>query len=172
MYGDDAEDKEPRVAATAMVAAGTTAWLLVDSDETKVEDDDEEAAAEALRDAELHAAEVCVKVAAEAERAASAEAAEQAAHWASDMDKGLAYRRDVDWNTAARRDAAHRAETEREAGRRADTEHRMTVCRLEAAIHTAMAAIEATDIGGNSDGGALQLGEDSGGYVAAAVPST
>jgi hypothetical protein len=33
---------------------------------------------------------------------AEVEAAEQAAHWAAEMDKALAYRRDVEWNTAAR----------------------------------------------------------------------
>jgi hypothetical protein len=35
----------------AVVATGTTAWLLVDGDETEVEDDDKEAASEAQRDA-------------------------------------------------------------------------------------------------------------------------
>jgi hypothetical protein len=30
MYGDDAADEQSRVAATAVVAVGTTAWLLVD----------------------------------------------------------------------------------------------------------------------------------------------
>jgi hypothetical protein len=91
---------------------------------------------------------------------AAAKAAEQAAHWATEMDKALAYRRDVDRSTAAQQDAARRAETEWEAARRADTEHhierRMTVRRQEAAIHAAMAAIEATSVGGNNDGGALQ----------------
>jgi hypothetical protein len=112
MYGDDAEDEESRIAATAMVAAGTTAWLLVDGNETEVEDDDDEeveATTEAHRDAEQRAVEVRVKAAAEAaaevERAAAAEAAEHAAHWAAEMDKDLAYQRDVDRNTTARRDA-------------------------------------------------------------------
>jgi hypothetical protein len=70
MYGADAADEESRVAATAMLAAGTTAWLLIDSDEAEVEDDDDvdeeaEAAAKAQRDVELHAAELRVKAAAE-----------------------------------------------------------------------------------------------------------
>jgi hypothetical protein len=72
------------------------------------------------------------------------------------MDKALAYRRDVERNTAARRDAARRTETEWLAGRRTDFERRMTVRRQEAAIHAAMAAIEAAGISGNGDGGALQ----------------
>jgi hypothetical protein len=59
MYIDDAADEQSRVAATAVVAVGTTAWLLVDGDETEVEDDDDEeeaeAAAEAERDAQLRA---------------------------------------------------------------------------------------------------------------------
>jgi hypothetical protein len=51
MYDDDAEDKELRIAATAMVATGTTAWLLVDGDETEVEDDDDDEEAEATVEA-------------------------------------------------------------------------------------------------------------------------
>jgi hypothetical protein len=51
MYDDDAEDKESRIAATAMVAAETTAWLLVDGDETEVEDDDKEEEAKATVEA-------------------------------------------------------------------------------------------------------------------------
>jgi hypothetical protein len=42
----------------------------------------------------------------EAERVATAEAAERAAHWAAEMDKALAYRRDVE-----RREACCRAQT-------------------------------------------------------------
>jgi hypothetical protein len=135
MYGDDAADEESHVAAMAVVAAGTTAWLLVDGDETEVEDDDNdeeaEAVAEAHRDAQLHAVEVRIKVAAEAQRVAATEAgrvaddeaeereaAEQAVHWAAEMDKALAYRWDV---------------ARREATRRAETEHRMTVRRQEVA---------------------------------------
>jgi hypothetical protein len=132
---------------------------------------------EAQRGAELRAVEVHVKAAAEVElvkaaaeaqrvkaeaeveRAAVAEVAEQAAHWAAEMDKALAYRRDVDRNTAAQRDAGRRAETEQEAGRRADTEHPIEQCMTmrsqEAAISAAMAAIEAVEIGGHDDGGAL-----------------
>jgi hypothetical protein len=90
--------------------------------------------------------------------ATAAEAAEQAVHWAAEMDKAVAYRRDVDRNTAARRDAGHRAKTEREAGRRANTEHhierRMTVRRQEATIRVTMVAIEAADVGGHGDEGA------------------
>jgi hypothetical protein len=46
------------------------------------------------------------------ERATAVEAAEQAAHWATQIDKDLAYWRDIERNTAARRDAARLAETE------------------------------------------------------------
>jgi hypothetical protein len=55
MYDDDAEDKESCVAAMAMVAVGTTTWLLIYGNETEVEDDDKKAkaAAEAQHDAEL-----------------------------------------------------------------------------------------------------------------------
>jgi hypothetical protein len=48
MYIDDAADKESRVATMAVAAAGTTTWLLVDSDEKEVD-----AAAGVERDAEL-----------------------------------------------------------------------------------------------------------------------
>jgi hypothetical protein len=51
MYVDDAADEEPRVAATAVVATGTTAWLLVDDDETEVEADDKDEEAKAECDA-------------------------------------------------------------------------------------------------------------------------
>jgi hypothetical protein len=34
MYDNDVVDEESRVAATAVVAAGTTTWLPVDGDET------------------------------------------------------------------------------------------------------------------------------------------
>jgi hypothetical protein len=80
---------------------------------------------------------VRVKATVEAERVAVAEAereaaAEHAAHWATEMDKALAYQRDVD-----RRDV-HR----REAIRRAETEHRLerhrTLHHQEATIHVAM----------------------------------
>jgi hypothetical protein len=47
MYGDNAADEESRVAVTAVVAVGMTAWLLVDGDEREVEDDDEEEEAQA-----------------------------------------------------------------------------------------------------------------------------
>jgi hypothetical protein len=94
------------------------------------------------------------------ERATAVEAAEQAAHWATQINKDLAYWRDIERNTAARRDAARLAETEWEAGRRANTEHhierRITVHRQEAAIRAVMAAIEAVGVSGNGDGGALQ----------------
>jgi hypothetical protein len=169
IYDNNAADEESHIAATAMVAARTTAWLLVDGDETEVEDDDdeetedyddnEETEAEAQRDVELCAAAERVKAAAPEEEAV-VEAAEQAAHWAAEMDKALAYRRDVDWNAAARRDGARCVETERLAGRRADFDHliewRMTVHHQEGAIRVAMAAIEAVDFDGNGDGGTLQ----------------
>jgi hypothetical protein len=65
MYGKDAEDEELRIAATAMVAVGTATWLIVNSDETKVEDDDNdeeaEATVEAQRDADLRATDMRVK---------------------------------------------------------------------------------------------------------------
>jgi hypothetical protein len=108
-----------------------------------------------------------LRAAAEVERVKAAmeeevervKAAEQAAHWAVEMDKALAYRRDVGQNDAARRDADRRAETERLAGHRADFDYliewRMTVRRQEAAIRAAMAAIEAAGFGGNGDGGGL-----------------
>jgi hypothetical protein len=159
MYGDDAADEESPVAAMAVVAAGTTAWLLLDDEEA-------EAAAEAQRDVELCAAAERAKAAAEAERvkaaaeAKRARAAEQAAHWAAEMDKALAYRRDVGRNDAARRDVDPRAKTERLTGRRDDFDHLiercMTVRRQEAAIHAAIASIEAAGFSGNDDGGALQ----------------
>jgi hypothetical protein len=69
-----------RVAATAVVATGKTAWLLLDGDETEVEDDDKdetEAAVEAERDAELRAMEAERVAAAEAKRVVEAEAAER-----------------------------------------------------------------------------------------------
>jgi hypothetical protein len=68
MYGDDAKYEESRVAATAMVATGTTVWLHIDGDETEVEDNDDDKEAEAQRDAELRATEVRIKAAAEPER--------------------------------------------------------------------------------------------------------
>jgi hypothetical protein len=90
-----------------VVAVGTTAWLLVDGDETEMEDDDDDEEVEAQRDAQLRAAEVCVKAATEVERVAEREAeereaAERATHWAAEMDKALAYQRDVDRSTATR----------------------------------------------------------------------
>jgi hypothetical protein len=51
---------------------GTPAWLLIDGDEMEVEDEDNNKEAEEQRDAELHAAEVRVKAAAEAERVKAA----------------------------------------------------------------------------------------------------
>jgi hypothetical protein len=81
MYGDDAKYEESCVAATAMVATGTTVWLHIDGDETEVEDDDDdkeaEAVAEAQRNAELRAMEVRIKAAAEPKcvKAAAIEAA-------------------------------------------------------------------------------------------------
>jgi hypothetical protein len=106
------------------------------------------------------AAEAEEQAAAEVKRTRAAKAAEQAMHWAAEMDMALAYRRDVGRNDAARQDADHRAETERLAGRRDDFDHlierRITVRRQEAAIRAAMAAIEAAGFGGNGDEGALQ----------------
>jgi hypothetical protein len=165
MYGDDATDEELCITATIVLAAGTMAWMLVDGEETVVEDEDDdeeaEAAADAQRDGHLRAAEVRIKAAAEAERAATdadrvaeaeaeeREAVERAAHWAAEMDKALAYRRDVD-----RRDIAWR-----EAARRAETGHRIEQCmiarRQEAAIRATMAAIEAAGVVGNGDAGTL-----------------
>jgi hypothetical protein len=51
MYGDDVADEESRVAATAVVAAGTMAWLLLDGDETEVEEEDDDEKAEAAAEA-------------------------------------------------------------------------------------------------------------------------
>jgi hypothetical protein len=69
MYGDDAADEALRVTVTAVVATGTKAWLLLDGDETEVEDDNVEAAVEAER-----------VTMAEAKRVTEAEAAERTAH--------------------------------------------------------------------------------------------
>jgi hypothetical protein len=78
MYSDDIADEELCVVVMAAVAAGTTAWLLVDGDETEVEDDDNDEEAEAVvevqRDAHLRAAEVLVKAAVEANHVAAMEA--------------------------------------------------------------------------------------------------
>jgi hypothetical protein len=77
MYDDDVVDEESRVTAMAVVAAGMTAWLLIDGNEMEVEDDDDEeeveAAAEAHRDAQLCVVKVRVKAAAEAERITAVE---------------------------------------------------------------------------------------------------
>jgi hypothetical protein len=105
MYIDDAANEEPRITATAVVATGTMAWLLVDDDETEVEADDNDEEAEAEHVAEAEAAE--------------RETAKWAAHWSAEMDKTLTYRWDVD-----RRDVARR-----EAARRPKTEHRQDVLR-------------------------------------------
>jgi hypothetical protein len=110
MYDDDAADEESRVAATAVVAAGTTTWLLLDGDETEVEDDDDEEEAEAAAEAERVAVTEAKRVV-EAEAAEREEAAEHAAHWVSEMDKALAYRRDVDQTDVHRREPANRLET-------------------------------------------------------------
>jgi hypothetical protein len=66
MYIDDAVAEESRVATAAVVASGTSAWLLIDDDEMEVEDDDEdeEAEVEAERDAELRAANAAIREAA------------------------------------------------------------------------------------------------------------
>jgi hypothetical protein len=66
------------------------------------------------------------------------------------MDKALAYRRNIDQRDIAWWEAARRAETEHRI------EQRMNVRRQEAAIHAAMAAIEAGGVAGLGDGGALQ----------------
>jgi hypothetical protein len=47
----------------------------------------------------------------EAKAAEREEAAERAAHWASEMDKALAYRRDVDQRDVHRREPVNRLET-------------------------------------------------------------
>jgi hypothetical protein len=76
MYDDDAADEELRVAVTAVVDTGTIAWLLLDANETEVEDDDKEAeaTAEAHRDVELRAAAEGTKVATERVKVAEEEA--------------------------------------------------------------------------------------------------
>jgi hypothetical protein len=65
MYIHDTVAKESRIATTTVVASGTSAWLLVDGDETEVEDDDEdeevEAATEEERDAELRATDAAIR---------------------------------------------------------------------------------------------------------------
>jgi hypothetical protein len=178
MYADGAAAEESHVAAAAVVVAGNSVWLLVDSDETEVEDEDDDdeaaAAAEAACDAELRAGEVRVKAVAEAERVAEAKpaeceaAAERATHWATEMDKALAYRRDVDRRDVHRRLAVRRAETEHQLERR-------TLRRQEAAIRSAMPAIKAAAIAGNNDGGAPAVGRrrrwlrNGSGYVTAVL---
>jgi hypothetical protein len=65
MYFDDAAAEESRDVTTVVVAAGrTSAWLLVDGDETEVKDDDKDEEAEAERDVELHAADAAIHEAA------------------------------------------------------------------------------------------------------------
>jgi hypothetical protein len=85
-----------------------------------------------------------VKRVVEAEAAERVEAAECAAHWASEMDNALAYRRDVH-----RQEPANRLET-----RQGLVRHRI-MRRQEAAIRDAIAAIGAADAAGNGDGGVL-----------------
>jgi hypothetical protein len=63
MYIGDATAEESCTATAAVVAVGrTSAWLLVDGDDTKVEDDDkdEEAEAETERDTKLCASNKCL----------------------------------------------------------------------------------------------------------------
>jgi hypothetical protein len=83
MYVDHTADEESRVPVMAVVAAGTTAWLLIDSDEMEVEDDDEdkeaEAAAEVEHDLQLRAAVEAEHITA-VEKERVAEAAEWATH--------------------------------------------------------------------------------------------
>jgi hypothetical protein len=52
MYIDDATVEEPCVATAAVAAGRSSAWLLVDSNETEVKDDDEDEETEAAVDAE------------------------------------------------------------------------------------------------------------------------
>jgi hypothetical protein len=54
MYGDDAIDEESRITTMAVVAVRMTVWLLFDSDDMDMEDNDDkeaEAAVEGHRDA-------------------------------------------------------------------------------------------------------------------------
>jgi hypothetical protein len=111
------------------------------------DDEDEEAVAEAERDAQL-------RVVAEAERvgvvekehvaeAAEREAAERAAHWAAKIDKALAYRRDIHlWEAACHAEPEHHLE------------RHQTLRRQEAAICAAMAVIDAAGATGNGNGAA------------------
>jgi hypothetical protein len=50
MYDGDTADEESRVAVMVVVAARTTAWLLIDGDETEVEDDCDNEEADAAVD--------------------------------------------------------------------------------------------------------------------------
>jgi hypothetical protein len=168
MYVDDVVEEESRVAATAMLATGTTMWLVVDGDKTDVEGDDEEeeaeAAAEAEHDAHLCAAEVRVKAAVEAERTTAAEAehitvteakcvaeteakereaTKRAMHWAAEMDKALVYQRDVDRRDIVRCEAAHHTETEHRIERRMTMRSRkpLSVPRWQLSRPLALSAI-------------------------------
>jgi hypothetical protein len=149
MYVDHTADEESRVPAMAVVAAGTTAWLLINGDEMEVEDDDEdkeaEAAAEVEHDLQLRAAMEAERIAA-VEKERVAEAAEWATHWATEMDTALAYRRGIDRRDVHPREAVRHAKTEHCLER-----HRTLRCQ-QVAIRAAMAAIDAAGIG---DGAAL-----------------
>jgi hypothetical protein len=73
MYIKDVVAEESRVATAAVVSSGTSAWLLVNGNETEVEDNDKDKEAEAERDAELWAADVAIHEAA-AQRVAEMDA--------------------------------------------------------------------------------------------------
>jgi hypothetical protein len=63
MYIDDTATEESHAVTATMVAAGrTSTWLLVDGNETEVEEDDEDEEAE--RDAELRAVDAAIREAA------------------------------------------------------------------------------------------------------------
>jgi hypothetical protein len=141
MYVDHTADEESRIPAMAVVAAGTTAWLLINGDETEVEDDDEDKEAEAAAEVEH---DLQLRAAVEKERVA--EAAEWATHWATEMDTALAYRRGIDRRDVHPREAVRHAKTEHCLER-----HRTLRCQ-QVAIRAAMAAIDAAGIG---DGAAL-----------------
>jgi hypothetical protein len=182
MYIDDAVAEESRVATVAVMASGTSTWLLVDDDEKEVDDEDEEAAAE--RDAELRVADAAIREAttkSDAEMEARAWQDRYDRRYAEDLAEARvkveaalasAEAKRVAAEEAAEREAADRAAhwaaemdkalayrrdvNRREACRRAQTEHRLergrTVRRQDAAIRAAMAAIDAA---GNDDGAAL-----------------
>jgi hypothetical protein len=165
MYIDDAVAEKSHVVTAAVVASGTSSWLLVDDDETDVKDDDkdEEAEAEAERDAELRAADAAIREAT-AKRDAEMEArawqdrydrrhAEDLAETHVKVEAALAaaeaervapteVKRATHWAVEMDKALTYRRDVDRrEACRRTQTERRRTVRLQDAAIRAAMSTI-------------------------------